>query len=135
MSRQIIIGVNVTEIKSYFTTTIHIDGISGISEANRYFLLTSRCASDEMVDLDVFVFKASEEGKEFSSWLENSENHTVEALNKKYLQYVLPHLTVDDFIEIINKKGKKSYSKGYADAKKEIRTALGLYPESSSWDY
>ena len=76
--------------------------------------------------VEVYIYKDSPEGKAIKEWLSIEENRNNESVHKKMWEYVLPRLSPDEFIELLEAEKKESWKKGYRQAQYDIKKALGL---------
>lgn len=111
MNKQIIIGDKDIVITHYSDPVIRDTNVKGINEGDRYFVIYSR--SKFLFKYVVIITKGSKEATDFSKWLEDSNNHTEEAINRKYLEYVIPNLSIDDFLNSM----LKSYQEGFIEGR------------------
>ena len=68
----------------------------------------------------------SEEGKNIEEWLSCEENRNNESVQRKALEILIPYLSVDDVLKIVNKERDAGYVNGYEQAQSDIRKALGI---------
>ena len=84
----------------------------------------------ETPEIRVYVYKDSKIGEEIKDWLSHDENRNNESVQRKAFSLILPHLTYDEFVNIVNEIEKHAWQKGYDDGQRElrntIRTALGF---------
>ncbi len=111
MNKQIIIGDKDIVITHYSDPVIRDTNVKGINEGDRYFVIYSR--SKFLFKYVVIITKGSKEATDFSKWLADSNNHTEEAINRKYLEYVIPNLSIDDFLNSM----LKSYQEGFIEGR------------------
>ena len=118
MEREIFIGGEKRQLPC---TSIHRYGDSGV--ADNSVVYNFDCG---ILDVRIHILKDSEEGKFFKDWIENEENQNRESVEKKAIEYVLPFLTADDFLAIIQRERSDASKKGYKKAQSDIRFALGF---------
>lgn len=70
--------------------------------------------------------KDSKEATDFCKWLDDSNNHTEEAINRKYLEYVIPNLSVDDFLNSMDESNRDGFIEGRIHPLQQIRNSLGF---------
>lgn len=87
----------------------------------------SYCLHNEIVPMTLYVLKDSDEGRHITDWIKNEENCNNDAVRKKALELMLPRLTTEEFISIIEQAQHSSYEQGYKQAKADIRKVLGIY--------
>ena len=111
-------------------TDKNIDSIQGgihpwkdanISENDSYYTLTT-----DVIDSKLYVYKDSDDGRALQDWLNNEDNRNNDSINKKALELISSQLQPNEIVEIYDIKEEKGYAKGYADAQRDIRKALGL---------
>lgn len=117
MSKEIVIGADVKPVFN----SISLWYMSDAKENTAFYILNSN-----ILDMRIYIYKNSEEGKEISKWLSCEDNRNNDSVQRKALELVLPRLTVDDFLRIIDKERTSSYKEGYTKAQDDIRKALGL---------
>ncbi len=120
MNRLIIIGGDKDiVITNYSEPVVRDINVKGINEGDRYFVIHSR--SKFLFKHDVIITKGSKEATDFSKWLEDSNNHTEEAINRKYLEYVIPNLSIDDFLNIMDASNRDGFIEGHNYALQHTR--------------
>ena len=120
MNRQIIIGGDKDiVITNYSEPVVRDINIKRIKEGDRFFVIYSW--SKLRYKYDVLISKDSKEATDFCKWLEDSNNHTEEAINRKYLEYVIPNISVDDFLSSMNKSNRDGFIEGYNHALQHTR--------------
>ena len=117
MSKEIVIGTDIEPIFS----SIALWYFGDISENSLFYILKSY-----ITDTRIYVFKKSQEGKEIEEWLSCEENSNNYSVQRKALELLLPRLSVDDFLKIIDKEKSISWDDGYKKAQHDIRKVLGL---------
>jgi len=115
--KEMVIGANIKPI----FTSIHLWKYSDISENSVFYIF-----NDKLSDIRIYVYKESDEGAAIKEWLSIKENRNDDSVQRKAIELLLPRLSVDDFLEIINKERKSSWDDGYEQAQYDIRKALGL---------
>lgn len=70
--------------------------------------------------------KDSKEATDFCKWLDDSNNHTEEAINRKYLEYVIPNISVDDFLNYMDESNRDGFIEGRIHTLQQIRNSLGI---------
>lgn len=121
MRHSIIIGADEKEVRlpcCHFCLWHGAD----ISESS-----VSYCLHNGIIPTSLYILKDSYEGKCITDWLENEENCNNESVRKKALELMLPRLTTEEFINIIEQAQHLSYEQGYKQAKSEIRKALEIH--------
>lgn len=73
--------------------------------------------------VDIYIWKGSEEGSKFRSWLEEEERKSYD-LNSEAMRIALPYLTVEDIINILDFEHELGRIEGLTDAKEVIETIL-----------
>lgn len=94
---------------------------SPISENNSFYLLHNKTIKTKL-----YVYKDSEEGQKLREWLENEENRNNESINRKALELLSSHMEADEVVNIYDIKEEEGYKRGYADAQRDMRRALGI---------
>lgn len=117
MSKEIVIGA---DIKPIFNS-ISLWYMGDAKENTVFYILVSN-----ILDMRIYIYKNSEEGKEIGKWLSCEDNRNNDSVQRKALELVVPRLTVDDFLEFIDEKSTSSYKEGYTKAQYDIRKALGI---------
>lgn len=101
--------------------SFHAQRLSAVSENDLVYNL--RC---ELTGTTLHIIKKSEAGAEFKEWIDQKENQNDERVERKAISYMLPLLSVDDFLTIINRERELSFENGYSEAQYNIRSALGF---------
>ena len=101
--------------------SVHVQGLSAVSENDVVYNLMCRTTGTIL-----HIIKDSDAGKEFEEWIKNKENWNDGRVERMALGYILPLLSVDDFLTIIDKEKDISWNEGYRNAQYDIRTALGF---------
>ena len=115
MRKEIVIG---TELCPLFNATCL--WYSGHASQNKlFYLLHSNYAI-------VYIYKDSPEGKKIEEWLSVQENRNNDSVDKKILEFLLPRMSPDEFVEILDMEKKSSWNNGYKQAQRDIKKALGL---------
>ena len=117
MSKEIVIG---TDIEPIFTS-IALWYYGDVSENTVFYVFNSY-----ITDTRIYIYKKSKEGEEIEEWLSLEENRNNDSVQRKALEILLPRLTVDEFLGIIDKEKSISWNNGYKEAQHDIRKALGL---------
>ena len=117
MSKEIVIG---EDIKPIFTS-IALWYYGDVSENTVFYVFNSY-----ITDTRIYIYKKSKEGEEIEEWLSLEENRNNDSVQRKALEILLPRLTVDEFLGIIDKEKSISWNNGYKKAQHDIRKALGL---------
>ena len=117
MSKEIVIGADVKPIFD----SISLWCMGDAKENTVFYILASN-----ILDMRIYIYKNSEEGKEIGKWLSCKDNRNNDSVQRKALELVLPRLTVDDFLGVIDKERTFSWEEGYTKAQYDIRKALGL---------
>lgn len=129
MNKIIIIGgdKDVAYITNHSEPMLRDINIKGIKEEDYFFVMHSR--SKFLFKYIVTIMKDSKEATDFCKWLNDSNNHTEEAINRKYLEYVISNLSIDDFLNIMDKSNRDGFTEGYKRGLhiKEIRDTLGIH--------
>ena len=115
MKKEIVIG---TDLKPFFNS-ICLWSFGHASQNKVFYILDSEYAT-------VFIYKESHEGKEIEEWLSKEENRNDDSVDKKVLEFLLPKMSVDEFISIIKEETEASWCKGYTQAQRDIRKSLGI---------
>lgn len=115
--KEMVIGANIQPI----FTSIHLWKYSDISENSVFYIF-----DEKLSGIRIYVYKESDEGEAIKEWLSIKENRNDDSVRRKAIELLLPRLSVDDFLEIINKERKSSWDDGYEQAQYDIRKALGL---------
>jgi len=92
-----------------------------ISENDSFYLL-----HDKTIKTKLYVSKDSEEGQSLKEWLENEENRNNESVNRKALELLSSQMEANEITQIYDIKEEEGYKRGYADAQRNIRKALGI---------
>ena len=79
-----------------------------------------------LTGIRLYVYKDSKEGAKLNEWLKCEENRNNDIIQRKALELILPHLTVNDFYQIIDREKSNSWDAGYKKAQLDIRKALGV---------
>lgn len=117
MTKEVVIGKNV---KPYFNSTCVWCG-ADVSENSKFYILNS-----DILETRIYICKDSTEGKEIAEWLSQEENRNNNSVQRKAIEIMLPRLTVDEFLSVIEKEKKSSAEQGYRNAQRDIRCVLGL---------
>lgn len=115
--KEIVIGADVEPI--YNSINLWYDG--DVSENSVFYILWERLS-----DTRIYVYKESSEGAGIKEWLSHKENRDNYMVQRKAIEFLLPRLSVDEFLEIIERKNQSSYDKGYRQAQYAIKKVLGL---------
>lgn len=115
MRKKIVIGSDLNPLHN----SVCLWYFGHASENKLFYILTSDYA-------EVFIHKDSEEAVELKEWLSVEENRNNESVHKKVMEYLLPRMTVDEFIDLLEKEKKYSWESGYRHAQCDIRVALGV---------
>lgn len=94
---------------------------SPISENDSFYLLHNK-----IVKTKLYVYKDSEEGQKLKEWLENKDNRNNESANRKALELLSSQMEANEVMNIYDIKEEEGYARGYADAQRDIRKALGI---------
>lgn len=94
---------------------------ANISQSN-----VSYCLHNQIVPITLYVLKDSDEGRHITDWIQNEENCNDDAVSKKALELMLPRLTPEEIISVIERAQHLSYEQGYKQAKADIREVLGI---------
>lgn len=120
MNRLIIIGGDKDMVITNYSEPVVRDiNVKGINEGDRYFVIHSR--SKFLFKYVIIIMKDSKEATDFCKWLEDSNNHTEEAINRKYLEYVIPNLSIDDFLNIMDTSNRDGFIEGHNYALQHTR--------------
>lgn len=92
-----------------------------ISENDLFYLLHNKTIKTKL-----YVSKDSEEGQSLKEWLENEENRNNESVNRKALELLSSHMEANEVMQVYDIKEEEGYARGYADAQRDIRKALGI---------
>lgn len=117
MQKELVIGADVEPIFN----SIALWSWGDAAQNSVFYILKERLS-----DTRIYIYKNSEEGEKIKEWLSCKENRNNESVQRKALELLLPHLSVDDFLEIINNERKLSHAKGYEQAQRDMRKVLGL---------
>lgn len=117
MVREIVIGANIEPIFN----SIALWKWGDASQNPVFYILKERLS-----DTRIYIYKESDEGKKIKEWLSCEENRNNESVQHKAFELLLPYLSVDHVLEIINNEKEVSYSQGYEQAQYDIRKALGI---------
>lgn len=115
--KEIVIGADVEPIYN----SICLWYFGDASENSVFYIL-----NEPMSETRVYIYKESDEGEEIKEWLSHQENQNNYDVHRKALEYVLPRLSVDEFLEIIAKENNLAYDRGYRQAQYSVKKALGL---------
>lgn len=115
MYKEIVIGTDLKPLNN----SICMWYFGHASQNKLFYILMSDYAT-------VFIYKDSKEGKEIEEWLSVKENRKNDRVHEKVLEYLLPRMSVDEFVEILNMEKKSSWDEGYRWAQHKIRSALGI---------
>ena len=115
MEKEIVIGTDLKPLNN--STCLWYFGHA--SQNKLFYILHSDYAL-------VFIYKDSPEGNEIEKWLSVEENRNNDSVDKKILEFLLPRISADEFIELLNKEKKSSWDDGYSQAQHDIRKALGI---------
>lgn len=115
MKKEIVIG---TDLKPLFNSTC-LWSLGHASQNRGFYILNSDYAT-------VYIYKESQEGEEIEKWLSVKENRNNDSVDKKALEFLLPRMSADEFIAIIERETEASWCKGYTQAQRDIRKALGI---------
>lgn len=115
--KEIVIGADIEPIFN----SICLWHFGDASENSVFYILNSRISNTR-----IYIYKKSDEGKAIEEWLSHKENRNNDSVQRKALELLLPRLSVDEFLEIVNKENKLSWRDGYQQAQHDIREALGL---------
>lgn len=115
MKKEIVIG---TDLKPLFNS-ICLWRFGHASQNPGFYILDSEYAT-------VFIYKEAPEAKEIEEWLSVEENRNNDSVDKKVLEFLLPRMSADEFIAIIERETEASWCKGYTQAQRDIRKALGI---------
>lgn len=94
---------------------------ANISENDSFYSL-----NNETIDTKLYIYKDSDEGRDLQAWLDNEDNRNNHSINKKALELISSQLQPSEITEIYDIKEEEGYARGYADAQRDIRKALGL---------
>lgn len=94
---------------------------ANISENDSFYSL-----DNETIGTKLYIYKDSDEGRDLQTWLDNEDNRNNHSINKKALELMSSQLQPNEIVEIYDIKEEEGYAKGYADAQRDIRKALGL---------
>lgn len=92
-----------------------------ISENDSFYVLHNKT-----VKTKVYVSKDSVEGKDLTEWLGNEDNKNNDSVNKKALELISSYIDASEIMSIYDIKEEEGYVRGYADAQRDIRKALGI---------
>jgi hypothetical protein len=115
--KEIVIGTNIEPIFN----SIALWKWGDAAQNSVFYILKERLS-----DTRIYIYKESDAGEKIKAWLSCEENRNNESVQRKALELILPHLSIDDFLEIINNERKTSHAKGYAKAQYDMRKVLGL---------
>lgn len=118
MDKEIVIGTDLKPVNN----SICLWYFGHASENTAFYILRSDYAI-------VYIYKDSPEGKDIEEWLSIEENRNNDSVDKKVLEYLLPRMSVYEFLELIDREKKSSFDFGYRQAKRDIRKALGIRGE------
>lgn len=121
MRHEIIIGTNKKEVQLPICHTC-LWLCADISQSN-----ISYCLHNKVIPITLYVIKDSSEGRCITEWIKNEENRNNESVGKKALELILPKLTIEELMTVLENVRNESYADGYKQAQANIRQALGLY--------
>lgn len=119
MRNKIIIGAD--EESKIPSSSICLWNNADVSENDSFYLLHNKTIKTKL-----YVNKNSEEGQNLKEWLENEENRNNESINRKALELLSSQMEANEVMQVYDIKEKEGYKRGYADAQREMRKALGI---------
>lgn len=117
MMNEIVIGADVEPIFN----SIALWAYGDVSQNSVFYIL-----KEQLSDTRIYIYKNSDDGNKIKEWLSCEENRNNKSVQRKALEILIPHLSVDDVLKIINKEKDVSYVQGYEQAQSDIRNALGI---------
>ncbi len=115
MNKEIVIG---TDLKPLHNSTC-MWYFGHASQNKLFYILRSDYAT-------VYIYKDSQEGKEIGEWLSVEKNRKNDRVHEKVLEYLLPRISVEEFVEMLDIEKRLSWDEGYRWARHKIRSALGI---------
>lgn len=116
-NKEITIGTNIEPIFNSRCMWYFGDA----SENSLFYILNER-----MSDTRIYIYKESDEGIMIQEWLSHEENRNNKSVQLKALELLLPRLSVDEFLGVIDKEKDLAWLAGYRQAQCDIRKTLGL---------
>ena len=117
MLKEIVIGANVEPIFN----SIALWQWADVSQNAMFYIFKERIS-----DTRIYIYKESEEGKNIEAWLSCKENRNSQSVQRKAIELLIPHLSVGDFLDIIDNERSTGHAQGYAEAQYDMRRVLGL---------
>lgn len=87
----------------------------------------SYCLHNKIIPITLYVLKNSDEGKNLTDWIKTEENQNNVSVKKKAMELILPRLTTEELMSILERAQDESYEQGYKQAQSDIRKSLGIY--------
>lgn len=117
MRKEIVIGADIEPIFNSICMWYFADA----SENSAFYILNPK-----MPNVRIYIYKNSDEGRTIAEWLSHKENRNNKSVHRKALEILLPRLTADEFLEIIDEEKSSAWNDGYKKAQADIRNVLGL---------